>query len=170
MLKTIYVVTAGNYSDYHIEAIFEDEAKAEYYCTCHENCEIEEYGFSDERIFTPFNSVVINFTIRKNEKDEIDFTFKHLSKEDGDFYLKNRDEISVYDHDWVILTLYRRLPDKYDEQKIRDKYTKVYQDLRAEILYIASETDCSSYENEKIAEEYIQKYIEGRFGIENTDE
>lgn len=32
----IYVVTAGSYSDYHIEACFKDKEKAELYCKCNE--------------------------------------------------------------------------------------------------------------------------------------
>ncbi len=164
-MEEIYVVTAGCYSDYHIEAIFKDRAKAEFYCTCHEDCEIKEYNFSDNRIFTPFNMVIIYFTIRKNGNDKTYFRFRQLSKEDDSYYLENRDSISVY-YDWMTITLYRELPKNYDEQKIKDKYTKAYQDLKAEILYLLSESDCSSYENRKVVGENIKEYIKERFGIE----
>ena len=170
MAEILYVVTAGCYSDYHIEAIFINKSKAELYCTCHEDCEIEEWDLSDDKIFTPFNMVIINFEIRNNGNDKIYFNFKHLAKEDSSFYLENRDSVTVYEHDWMTISLYRRLPNNYNEQAIKNKYTKVYQDLRAELLYMMSESDCSSYNKRKIVSYVIQKYIEGRFGIENTDD
>ena len=166
----VYVVTAGCYSDYHIDAVFKDKSKAEIYCSCHEDCEIEEYDFSDDNIFTPFESVIINFDIYKdkNREDRISFRFRHLAKEDAKWYMENRESVSVYDNDWISICLWRRLPNNYDENKIRNKYTKVYQDLRSEILYLVSEFDCSTYDKRRIVSENLQKYIEERFGIEKN--
>ena len=93
-----------------------------------------------------------------------------MAKEDADWYMKNRESVTVYDHGWISICLWRRLPNNYNEETIRQKYTKVYQDLRGEILYLVSESDCSSYEKRKIVDENLQKYIEGRFGIENVEE
>ena len=172
MEDIIYVVTAGCYSDYHIEEVFKDKSKAEYYCTCHEDCEIEEYSLSDDNIFTPFELVVINFDIYKdkNREDRIIFCFRHLTKEDAKRYMKNRESVSVYNNGNISICLWRRLPNNYDEETIRNKYTKAYQDLRSEILYLVSEFDCSTYGNRRIANENLQKYIEGRFGIEEISE
>lgn len=172
MEDIIYVVTAGCYSDYHIEAVFKDKSKAEYYCACHEDCEIEEHSLSDSNIFTPFELVVINFDIYtdKNREDRISFRFRRLAKEDAKGYMENRESVSVHDNGWISICLWRRLPNNYDEDKIRNKYTKVYQDLRSEILYLVSEFDCSTYGNRRRANENLQKYIEGRFGIEEISE
>ena len=169
--EILYVVTAGCYSDYHIEAIFKDKTKAEYYCACHEECEIEEYSLSDNNVFTPFESVVINFDIysNRNRQDKISFRFRHLAKEDAEWYMKNRESVSIYDG-WISICLWRRLPDNYDEEKIKQKYTKAYQDLRSEILYLVSESDCSTYEKRKIVDENLTEYIKGRFGIEEVNE
>lgn len=38
----IYIVTSGEYSDYSIDAVFQDKNKAEAYCKCHPDAEIEE--------------------------------------------------------------------------------------------------------------------------------
>ena len=54
MGEVVYVVTAGCYSDYHVEAVFKDKSKAEYYCNCYEDCEIEEYCLSDDIVFISF--------------------------------------------------------------------------------------------------------------------
>lgn len=54
----IYIITAGSYSDYGIEAVFTDKAKAEYYCaknnreirTLYWEYHIEEYEVLDKII------------------------------------------------------------------------------------------------------------------------
>ena len=66
--------------------------------------------------------------------------------------------------------IYNKIKDNYDEDKIRNKYTKVYQDLRSEILYLVSEFDCSTFDKRRIANKNLQKYIEERFGIEEISE
>lgn len=58
MEDIVYIVTSGNYSDYTIDAVFKDKAKAEFYCKCHRECSIEEWNFSDSDTFTPFNHVI----------------------------------------------------------------------------------------------------------------
>lgn len=93
-----------------------------------------------------------------------------MAKEDAKWYMENRESVSVHDNGWIKICLWRRLPNNYDEDNIRNKYTKVYQDLRSEILYLVSEFDCSTYGNRRIANEILQKYIEERFGIEEIYE
>ena len=49
----IYIVTAGCYSGYHIEAVFTSLRKAELYVAAHcntDNIDIEEYETADEKI------------------------------------------------------------------------------------------------------------------------
>ena len=56
----IYIVTAGCYSDYHIEAVFTSRRKAELYVAAHcntDNIDIEEYETADEKI-TDKNEVI----------------------------------------------------------------------------------------------------------------
>lgn len=50
---TVYVVTMGDYSDYHIEAVFMSRDKAEIYCATKldgMSCSIERYDTSDDAI------------------------------------------------------------------------------------------------------------------------
>lgn len=42
-IKTIYVVTSGEYSDYRIEGVFTDKDKAEAFADRNPEYEIEEY-------------------------------------------------------------------------------------------------------------------------------
>jgi hypothetical protein len=92
-----------------------------------------------------------------------------LAKEDAKWYMENRESACVYG-DWISICLYRRLPDNYDEEKIKQKYTKVYQDLRAELLYLISESDCNIYEKRRIVEENLAEYIKSKFGIEEVND
>lgn len=48
---TVYIATAGEYSDYHIEAVFTDEKQAKLYCAAH-NCYLEEYEADEAKIKT----------------------------------------------------------------------------------------------------------------------
>lgn len=48
---TIYIATDGEYSDYHIEAVFTDEKQAKLYCATHE-CYLEEYEADQTKIET----------------------------------------------------------------------------------------------------------------------
>lgn len=167
-MDKIYIVTSGSYSDYHIEAVFKDKAKAEAYCKCHEDCEIEVFNFSDDNIYTIFNYVRIQYNIYLDEKsdDKLYVHFGRLSKEDNGWYHKNDVSVSVYDGDRLTIILNRKLPEVYDEDEIKEKYTKVLYDLRAEIKYMLYEQDTRSFDERKIAANNILKTIESKFGIE----
>lgn len=166
-MNEVYIVTAGEYSDYHIEAVFKDKAKAEAYCKCHKDCEIEDFDFSDDNIYTVFNYVRIQYSIYLNRDldNNLYIQFGRLTKEDDGYLDQNEEYVNVYG-DWLSIVIIRKLPEVYDEDEIREKYTKVLHDLHAEVKYMLSEQDTSSYEKEKIAEDNILKAIESKFGIE----
>ena len=83
-MNEVYIVTAGDYSDYHIEVVFKDREKAEAYCKCHQDCEIEDFGFSDDNIYTIFNYVRIQYNIYLNRDlyNNPYVQFRRLSKEE----------------------------------------------------------------------------------------
>lgn len=56
---TVYIVTQGSYSDYHIEAVFTDKEQAQLYCAIHHDksgwydpCVIEEYETDTPKLET----------------------------------------------------------------------------------------------------------------------
>jgi hypothetical protein len=49
-MKTIYVVTSGYYSDYHIEAVFDSEDEAEKLANEIEEGRVEEYPLNDRKV------------------------------------------------------------------------------------------------------------------------
>ena len=61
---TIYIATDGEYSDYHIKAVFTDEKQAKLYCATH-NCYLEEYEADEVKISTE-NSPLILWRARFN--------------------------------------------------------------------------------------------------------
>lgn len=167
----IYIVTSGDYSDYSIDAVFQDKNKAEAYCKCHPDAGIEEWEFFDDNIYTPYNVVCIDMDISGNAK-KIYFNFQTLSKEDADYYMANQDRVTVYDAQHISLYLIRILPKNYNKENIKDKYTKVFYDLIPEIKYAISDMGLSNdfmkddYDKRQDAAQLVKEFIAGKFGIE----
>lgn len=138
----VYIVTSGEYSDYSIDAVFQDKNKAEVYCQCHPDAEIEEWEFFDNNIYTPFNVVNIYMDILENNGKRMYFKFQTLSKEDANCYMVNSDNVIVYSGDHIGIHLTRMLPKNYDKEDIENKYTKAFYDLISEIRYLVSDTGC----------------------------
>ena len=166
-MDKVYIVTSGAYSDYHIDAVFINEEKAKAYCECHTDRQIEEYELSDSDTYTPFNIVEIIYHLNPIYVADLEpkFEFEKLTLEEYGNYDKNSDEVQLTGGDDRII-LQRRLPDIYDEEEIRRKYTKAFYDLKAEIKYMLSQQDTSTYEKRKEAENNILEAIKDKFGIE----
>ena len=168
----IYIVTSGEYSDYSIDAVFQDENKAEAYCKCHPNAEIEEWELFDDNIYTPFNVVNIHMDILENNGKRIYFKFQTLSKEDANYYMTNNDSVTVYSSNHINIHLIRMLPQNYDKENIENKYTKVFYDLISEIRYLVSDTGLSSdvmkitYDQRQYVTQLVTEFVAGKFGIE----
>ena len=168
----IYIVTSGEYSDYSIDAVFQDKNKAEAYCKCHPDAEIEEWEFFDDNIYTPYNVVHIHMDILENNGKRIYFNFQTLSKEDANYYMTNNDSVTVYSSNHINIHLIRMLPQNYDKENIENKYTKVFYDLISEIRYLVSDTGLSSdvmkitYDQRQYVTQLVTEFVAGKFGIE----
>lgn len=64
-MKKVYIITSGEYSDYGIEKVFLDEAKARKYAEWHKDTTVEEYDLSDDEISIPCYRVQIKFDFTK---------------------------------------------------------------------------------------------------------
>lgn len=100
--RTLYVVTEGEYSDYHIVCIFEDKEKADNYVKYHQDgwggSNVEEYGLADngyKLISTGYCKISGEVTIDKKGM------IKH-SQIHGRAYLIDNPETysSLYDNSW----------------------------------------------------------------------
>ncbi len=168
-MDEVYVVTAGDYSEYHIEAVFKKRDKAEDYCSCHPNSEIETFKFSDDKIYTPFNRVHIQCHYKfdgVSKEMSTYFNFQRVTLEDWSIYSKDSINSDVYEKRWFDIVINRVLPENYNEEEVRNKYIKVFQDLKAEIKELLFEQPRDTKEDRKRAAENVLNAIKFKFGLD----
>lgn len=166
--KPIYIVTCGDY-DYAIQSVFKHRDKAERYCSCHSNCEIEEYVFDDDTIYTTFNVVTIfgEIGVKDSKRDSLNLKFETLTEEDDDW--KDRNEGCIFDCNdrRIPFMIRRRLPEKYDEERIREKYMNAFYDITSEIRYMIAElSQMSEKEKDMKIRNDVLAAISSKLGIE----
>ena len=67
----VYVVTAGEYSDYHIEKIFSDRESARLYAMMDADRQVEDYDVDDVGVNNTMRYVLIKYNFRYNEIREL---------------------------------------------------------------------------------------------------
>jgi hypothetical protein len=127
---TVYVVTAGEYSDYHIAGIFMDKNKAEIFCAIHNDKEnsyeeyiIEEYENDDDMEVDETLKVTYKYEFYANKKGSI-----NVYGGSGLHSLKKKNEVippHKYFQDYHIIVY-------LDEPDARDRALKIAQDMWAE--------------------------------------
>lgn len=135
----VYVITAGSYSDYHIERVFLDKEKAERYVELsnnrYETPYIEEFETDDDEVIEPITFISVNYSkgcsYRENNLDvEINITNTLANKEDD----LNRSYFYTYSSlNEKYLSISRVLKGHLDEEKLIKKYEKVAYDLMTQI-------------------------------------
>jgi hypothetical protein len=138
----IYVVTSGDYSDYHIDKVFIDEEKAKKYIECqnryleyNDKSRLEEYDTEEK----DFESVV-EIWVSYEDKPKFKFTKKYMctiesfttiDKASEDF------EISCRWDDWdktLKLNMEQVLPININNiDEFKNKYQKICEDLMTQI-------------------------------------
>lgn len=162
-MQKVYVVTSGEYSGYCIEKVFLNKSKAEKYCKYHKNYYIEEYEPADDNIYTPMSYVKINYTfdIRTSECN-IDCSIVNAYKEESMCYLEPLFwSLSYYEYITINYTHPINYPVK-DEEKIKNKYIKVFQDLTSEIKYFLSDYDLSNEKEKERAFQDIKLFLNNK--------
>ena len=146
----VYVVTSGIYSDYQIKKIFLSRERAEAYKEwLYDANDIEEYDTADDDTVHKVYYVHAELKWYSNGKEEVKFSI-----------YRDCDSYDVQDGQWYRnwgrwgeeIGIRRIVPnDNFDEQRIKDKYTKVLYDLKAYVL---------SLKADGYNEEQIRKIIE----------
>lgn len=169
-MNKIYIVTSGIYSNYHIEAVFMNKDKAKAYCDCHENCDIEEFDFSDDKIYTAFNYVSIQCAYRFDQEQEINtsFYFGRLAEEDSDW--TSGAIATVDDNNRLTLIVNKKLSEEYDDNKIKNEYLDIFNDLKTDIKQMLSEQDTRSFNARRIAAYNILEAIRDKIVIEEDQD
>lgn len=173
-MSDVYIVTSGIYSDYGIDQVFKSREKAELYCECHEGCEIEEWDFNDDNIYTVYDSVNIQaFLCPKTHGRSVKFSFeKHSvedepSKRDGTyvwiigsnlFDLKSH----IYREKKIEIVLDRELPKNYSEDKVKWRYERLIEDLAAEIEYEFSDVN-------NLEDGVVEEFVKRRLGVKESE-
>lgn len=169
-MNKIYIVTSGIYSNYHIEAVFMNKDKAKVYCDCHENCDIEEFDFSDDKIYTAFNYVSIQCAYRFDQEQEVNasFYFGCLAEEDSDW--TSGAIATVDDNNRLTLIINKKLSEDYDKNKIQNEYLNILYGLKTDIKQMLSEQNTRSFNARRIAADNILEAIKDKIEIdENQD-
>lgn len=143
----IFIVTKGEYSDYHIEEVFTNKEKAELYAKCH-YCEVEEWDTSDDIIISPCKQLVckctlynymkvgngildFDYVLSKNPMESFKYSFKYSCDE----YVAN----GKYFSGGTIYIGYR-LPEDVTENNLNiEKYKKDMEDVIAKLRYELSQ-------------------------------
>lgn len=134
----IYVATVGEYSDYHIEAVFLNKEKAQLWLAAHEvrDAEIEEYDTQDENIQGDISSIRYLYF----------FWFIREGSGDWEIFTKHCDAQTLRRHVCEV---------KFEEYRNR---------LDANITIALDDKD-NFKKAEKIARDYLYKALAAREGI-----
>lgn len=76
MKEKVYIVTQGDYSDYHIEKVFKDIEQARLYALMNPDREVEVYEISDGEIETGSNLITVDYSFNENKILVIRFSGK----------------------------------------------------------------------------------------------
>ena len=92
-MNKIYIITSGEYSDYHIVKVFKDKKKAEFYAETQEKLHPYEYYYVDEREFHDDN-------VTMTEKI-VTYYYAAIGLDDGEIFDEG-EEHQVYTEDVII--------------------------------------------------------------------
>lgn len=131
----VYVVTSGCYSDYGIDKVFTDRAKAEEFCEWHtgwngDSSRIEEYETEDDLVVDKYYKIEIEYLWYDNGAFEPSFVFTKCTYKGDRFtwYEEGKDRYGYF----YELTLYRYVSaENLDEEFYTNKYKKAVYDFAA---------------------------------------
>jgi len=153
----VYVVTAGCYSDYHIERIFTDKDKAEEYCKwCYDSNDIEEYDIDDNIELDKYYRIDTRYENSPEQKPTIEIQ-RVMEKQIYPAYTS-----CVQYRQSIRLQIIRFIPEKaFDEELVTQKYTKVAYDTMAFIKQMLNEGYTKEQVNEMLnSQSYKKENIE----------
>ena len=129
----IYVVTAGSYSDYRIEKVFTDKAKAEEYAEwLYDSNPVEEYETEDDLVVNKYYHIHIRMRIHDHGNEEPRVMFFKGSAEN--YYNKGYTYYSDHHryNDYFEIAISRSVEaQNWNKEFYVKKYTKAIYDLAA---------------------------------------
>ena len=147
----IYIVTRGEYSDYYIDRVFTDRAKAEEYREwCADANDIEEYETDDNCVVDKYYHISVTYTVyagNRYEKPTVRIEKCH-AKCLG--YASVSDyRYATYSNGYARLYLSRYIPEaNWNEEFYTNRYIKAIYDLAAQAKQLLLEGWTDSQINE----------------------
>jgi hypothetical protein len=134
----VYIVTAGEYSDYHIKRVFLERSLAERYVALQTNSQedfsIEEYETDDDKKFDQIRYFYAWYKVEKG-RENFQMAFYTTTTLDTTEEDENYTDFWHYNHSNIDKIIIKRVikNEVYDEEALRNKYLKICQDLYAKI-------------------------------------
>lgn len=149
----IYIVTDGEYSDYHIEGVFLNKEKAYKYAELND-CIVEEYEPMDDAEIIVGQKVTVDYRVKESGTMKI-----VVKKCEIKPYYNPSIEFRRYPGGVVSLYMTRYIQDdSLSDEQIRDKYEKAARD----IMDYCKERLSSGYSAQQITEFLKSKYERGK--------
>ena len=128
----VYIVTTGCYSDYCIDRVFTDRAKAEEYRKwCYDANDVEEYDTSDDYHVNKYYKIWVTYRVNDDGNNQK----PHMRIETCCNPTRNFTSVNDYHKyggKYIDLTLVRYIPESnWNEEFYRNKYIKAIYDLAA---------------------------------------
>ena len=129
----IYIVTAGSYSDYRIEKVFTDKAKAEEYAEwLYDSNPVEEYETEDDLVVNKYYQIQIRMRVHDHGNEAPRVTFFKGGSENhynrGYTYYSDHHKYSDYFEIAISRTVEAQ---NWNKEFYVNKYTKAIYDLAA---------------------------------------
>lgn len=130
----VYVVTSGCYSDYTIEKVFTDRAKAEEYAEwLRDSNPVEEYDTEDDLVVDKYYKIIVQMqTYDKQSNEPTVFIYKGCFKNEWNNGYTSYVDCHKYSGRYFEITICRLIPaQNWNEEFYRNKYSKAIYDLTA---------------------------------------
>lgn len=136
----IYIVTCGSYSDYRIDKVFTDKAKAEEYRKwCYDANDVEEYDTEDDCQFDKYYKIFVSYRVHDNEiNNKPDIMVERCSDRRCSYTIV--DDCHRYGGKYIDIHICRYIPEtNWNEEFYVNKYTKAIYDFAAQARQLLSE-------------------------------
>lgn len=157
----IYIVTAGQYSDYRIEKIFTDKTKAEEFAKWfYDSNGVEEWDTEDEFEVEKYYSICVQYKICDNCSCETPIVcVSNCTNNNHTPNITYLADYHTYGLDYIVLNISRTVKANNDNETFyKEKYTKVAYDTMAMIKQLHVEGYSYNQINEMLRNNAIEVF------------
>lgn len=153
----VYVVTAGEYSDYHIYRVFLDKSKAESYAKLLGG-NVEPYETDDDNYDAILDSeTFIECSLIWNmDKEVFDYRIRANGYDTSNYgYVYYKEKSFCYNNSASMVQMCRQMSIvEAESEETRKRYEKILYDIKAEVTYLKAECYSEKDINEILSSKY----------------